>query len=84
MPDKMLPTKKPRSSNIELLRIIATFLIIACHTQHGGTDTFNFADKFSLAFAFTIRSFGQIGVSLYISSYPVISIAEASSASRMY
>ena len=64
--DVVTSKRKSRSSNIELLRIIAMFMIIACHTAHGGIDKVSIDTVANTAFSHAFRSFGQVGVALFI------------------
>lgn len=69
-------TKKVRSSNFELLRILAMFLIINFHLTlygvihpitQGSTEYFNHpAVYLKLFILYTVRPWGKIGVALFV------------------
>ena len=62
---EMKEMHKQRNSNIELLRIIAMFMIIASHYPHGlsGTDLGYGANRY---FYSIFTAFGQVGVGIFL------------------
>lgn len=59
--------KKPRNSNLELLRIIAMMFIIAHHfSVHGFSNFDSFAINLNSVFIFSLAVLGKIGVDVFI------------------
>ena len=68
---EMKEMHKQRNSNIELLRIIAMFMIIASHYPHGlsGTDLGYGANRY---FYSIFTAFGQVGVGIFLLIMPLL------------